>query len=85
MAIVLSPMVTQWAGYYLSIRAIQKVALGMIIPPLMWSGLSFHSIMLGLPVHIRKAVTKAIVRRSTISEFLRKFKRIQICDNKRYY
>jgi putative membrane protein len=58
--------VSIWAESLLAGRAVQKVLLCMLAPPLLWLGLPFHVIAWGLPVRWRKRVRLGpILRRVT--------------------
>ncbi len=61
-AIVVSPPVTILAGYYLSVRSVQKVLVSMIIPPMIWSSLPLHAIIASFSYAQRKTLTQWFVR-----------------------
>lgn len=52
------------SAYFLSARALQKVLLCMIVPPLLWLSCPFHCMAWGLPTAWRRRVTGALLRPS---------------------
>jgi putative membrane protein len=60
-------------GEMLAARTVQQILLGIIAPPLLWLGCPFHVIVWGMPVIVRKVVTRRILLRSAtgrLSRFL---------------
>jgi len=54
------------SGYYLSLRAFQKVIICMIAAPLLLLACPFHVIAWGLPTRWRKRVTQLVLRPSAL-------------------
>ncbi|MEM7539156.1 MAG: cytochrome c oxidase assembly protein [Chloroflexota bacterium] len=51
-----------WSDFLMSARAVQKVFLCMVVPPLLWYACPFHTIVWGLPTAARHWITRHILR-----------------------
>lgn len=69
LVVTVSPMYAL-SGYYLSLRALQKVIVCMVAAPLLLLACPFHVIAWGLPFHLRKIITRLVLRRSILRSII---------------
>ncbi len=58
-------------GELLAARVIQQILLGIVAPPLLWLACPFHIVVWGMPVGLRKVVTRRILLRTTTGRLSR--------------
>jgi putative membrane protein len=70
-AIVMISPLESWSRYLLAARSLQKILLCMIAAPIFWLSCPFHCSMWGVPVGLRRRVTKFLHQGSPLGRLLR--------------